>query len=186
MNLKSGKDENPNFITFLFDIIDDFYIEQYIDNTFIIFNSSKTNILYLIYSTKNQTIKSYNLNSFSVIAQIKNAHKENIINFRHHFIKNEKRDLVMSLSYDNNIKIWDIIKMECLINLKNINDNGGILSGCFLIENNNKYIITSNLYNFEPIKIFNFDGIKLKEINNSKENTFFVDIYYDINKLKYA
>ena len=30
-----------------------------------------------------------------------------------------------------------------------------------------------------PIKIFNFNGKKIKEINDSNENTFFIDSFYD-------
>ena len=32
------------------------------------------------------------------------------------------------------------------------------------------------------VKVFNLNGIKIKEINNSNEDTYFIDTYYD-NKL---
>ena len=57
-----------------------------------------------------------------------------------------------------------------------------LLSACFLEENNQIYIISSNFNrngNSENIKIFELNGQKIKEINNSNENTFFIDIYYD-------
>ena len=164
-------------------IANDSLIDQFLDNTFIIFKS-KDKILYLIYSSYNQSIISYNLNSFSVISQIKNAHKKAIINFRYHYYQEEKKDLVMSISFDNNIKIWNISRWECIVNLKNINNSGGILSGCFLHEKNNLYIITSCIYNSEQIKIYNLKGNKLKDINESNENTYFIDTYYDKNQLK--
>ena len=33
--------------------------------------------------------------------------------------------------------------------------------------------------NFESIKVFDFNGKKIKEINDSKDNTIFIDSYYD-------
>ena len=49
-------------------------------------------------------------------------------------------------------------------------------------NNNQNYIITCH-YNFlnvlEPIKIFDFNCKIIKEINNSSEKTYFIDIYFD-------
>ena len=80
------------------------------------------------------------------------------------------------------IIIWNIINFECLINLKNINQFGYIYSACFLNDNNQNFIITTNRNldgDSSPIKIFNFYGQKVKEINDSIDHTFFVDTFYD-------
>jgi len=164
-------------------IADDSLIDQFLDNTFITFKS-KDEILYLVYSSYNQSIISYNLNSFSIISHIKNAHNKPIINFRYHYYQEENMDLIMSISFDNNIRIWNIIQWKCIINLKNINDSGGILSGCFLHDKNDLYIISSCIYNSEQIKIYNLKGNKLKNIDESNENTYFIDTYYDKRQLK--
>jgi len=164
-------------------IAHDSLIDQFLDNTFITFKS-KDKILYLVYSSYNQSIISYNLNSFSIISHIKNAHNKPIINFRYHYYQEENMDLIMSISFDNNIKIWNIIQWKCIINLKNINDSGGILSGCFLHDKNDLYIISSCIYNSEQIKIYNLKGTKLKNIDESNENTYFIDTYYDKRQLK--
>ena len=54
-------------------------------------------------------------------------------------------------------------------------------SVCFLKENNQIFIITSNFYycSSEPIKIFDFNGDLIKEINYSNEKTYFIDSFYD-------
>ena len=183
----SNKNEthiNPIKISLLLEIVNDCHIEHFLDNTFITFKSNISNIIYLIYSTYNQSIISYNLNSFYTIAKIKNAHNKDILNFRHYYYKEEKKDLIMSISYDNNIKIWDNINWDCILNLENINISGGILSSSFLYDNGNIFIISSNFYNSEPIKIFDLKGNKLKEISQSNENTYFIDTYFDDNELK--
>ena len=179
----NNKLKNSINLELSYTIAQDSNIEQFLDNTFIIFKS-KEEILYLIYSSYNQSIISYNLNSFSIISYIRNAHKLDIINFRYHYYQEENIELIMSISFDNNIKIWNIIQWKCIINLENINNNGGILSSCFLNDKNNLYIITSGIYNSEPIKIYSLQGDKLKNINESNDNTYFIDTYYDKKQLK--
>ncbi len=69
--------------------------------------------------------------------------------------------------YDNNLKLWDIT-FNCLVNLKNVNKEGYLFSATVLNNNNQNYIITSNCnysYNCDPIKIFDFNGNKINEIN---------------------
>ena len=59
---------------------------------------------------------------------------------------------------------------------------GILLSACFLEDNNKIYIITSNRNedgNTEYIKIFDLSGQKIKEMNNSNEEIYIIDIFYD-------
>jgi len=185
IKLISDIQDNIN-ISYLFDITNDSFIDYYLDNTFITFKSIKSNFLYLIYSNKYNSIISYNLNDNKKINEIKSAHNYKIKNFRHHIDEINKRDLVISVSYrDNNIKLWDIDLFECILNIKKVNLDGAICSACFLYENYQYFIITSNLCTFfkgniiEPIKVYDFKGNKIKEIKDSKESTFFIDNYYD-------
>ena len=97
----------------------------------------------------------------------------------------------MSASHkDNNIRIFNLNNWQCILNLININKEGILLSACFLNKNNNIYIFisTSNLTQNSisgPIKIFDLNGQKIYEINNSNENTLFIDSYYDTLLSKY-
>jgi len=73
--------------------------------------------------------------------------------------------------------------LECILNLTNINKFGRIKPACSLYYEKKNYIVSSNCYNdniSDPIKIFDFKGNKLKEINNSEEVIKIIDIYYDI------
>jgi WD40 repeat protein len=141
-----------------------------------------TDILYLIYSNKHKSIIFYNLIDFKKINEIKKAHHKYIINFRHYLDKQNKRDLIISVSKDNNIKLWNVNNYECLYNFTNINKNGNILSACFLNDNNQIFIVTSNYTEKsypDPIKVFDFNGNQIKKINKSNELTVFIDTYYD-------
>ena len=176
-------DSNPNNLIFLKNLVEDSYSSICLDNIFSIFKSINE-ILYLIYSNNKKSIILYNLLNNQKISEIKNAHKDFILSFRHYLDRINNIDLIMSISSnDNNIRLWKITSLECILNLTNINNFGKLETACFLYYENKNYILTSNC-NYknisEPIKIYDFKGNKIKEINNSNEITKFIDIYYDI------
>ena len=161
------------------------YASQTFDNSFIAFNS-KNDGLYLIYATDLNSKIIYDLINNQNINEIKEAHKSNITNFKYLLDKYNKKDLFLSISSDdNNLKLWNICNFQCIVNLKKINKIGKLLSSCFLDYKKQVYMITCN-YNpdgaCEPIKIFDLKGNKIKEINNSNNKTFYIDIYYETNK----
>ena len=174
-----------NDIKLLNDLTKDSYSDYILDNTFTLFKSID-DIIYLIYSNINKSIISYDILKYKKTMEIKNAHKRDITNFRHFLDKVNKRDLMISISLsDNNLKLWNISNFECLINLENINKSGRLFSACLMSENNAIYIITSCAYgNNESIKIFNMESNKIKELNDSTENVYYIDTYYDNILLK--
>lgn len=177
--------KNPKDIKLLYDLTEDSYSNYILDDSFIIFNSID-NILYLIYLTNHNQIIIFNFNEKQKISELKHYHKHYITGFKHFFDKKNKRDLIMSISSeDNNIIIWDIKNLNCILNIVNINKGGVLHSACFLNDKDNYYIVTSNCaqspfyINFDPIKIFDSTGKLFKEINGSNEKTFYIDTYYD-------
>ena len=156
------------------------------DNVFTTFYSVN-GILYLVYPTKYFSIILYDIINKNIIVEIKNAHKSYIIEFRHYLYKTkikEKKDLILSISEDNNIKIWDVNNIECIFNIFPYT-KGQINSSCFLYDNNkNELLIISsnfseNTSDLESIKIFNLKGEEIKKINDSKYITIFIDSFYD-------
>ena len=197
MNIDQSKKENPNNnknnsnpkdIKFYKNLIEDSFAYSLVNDPFCVFKSINNNILYLMYSNHNKSIISYDIVNNKKITEIKNAHEIYVTNLMYYADKLNKRDLILSIScYNNNLKIWDLKNMECLINLVKINQNGFLFSACILNHNNLNYIVTSNAnYKeiYENIKIFNFNGDKIKEINNSNEQTYSIASYYDNNLKK--
>ena len=181
-NIKNkNKDTKPKDIHFLNDLVKDSFAKFCLDNTFSVFKSIN-NLFYLIYTNKNKSIISFDIMDNKKVIEIKNAHEQYITNFRHYCDKINKRDLLITISgEDNNIKLWNINSFDCLLDIKNINKNGFLDSACFLTDNNKNYIISSNV-NYttcEAIKVFDFKGNKIKEIANSNDTTIFIDSYYD-------
>ena len=187
--LKSINFNNQKFpsplvnIAFKKDIVSDSYIDEIgVDNIFIVFDSID-NILYLVYANNDFSIIFYHLIDNKKINEIKKAHDYYISNFRHYFDKNEKRDLILSISgFDNTIKLWNINKLECILTINEIYKSGEMTSGCFINENNNIYIVVCHDYFMgkpKQIKVFDLKGKKIKQIKDSNKRTFFVDNYYD-------
>ena len=176
---------NPANINISFDVVES-YINESLDYSFLVFNSIN-DILYLIYSNLDNSIISYNLIENKKIIEIKNSNYWSYItNFRHYLDQIEKRDLIMSISYDNTIKIWNVNNWECLFNISYINKVGYLYSACFINDNNQIYIISSNYYldnSSEFMKVYDLKGNLIKcNALSYNDNTCFIDSYYD-NKL---
>ena len=178
---------NPNSIKLISELTEDSYSNVTSDNSFTVFKSIN-DILCLIYSNKNKSIICHDLVRKKKICEIKSHHKENINNFRHYLDEKNKRDLIISLSNkDNNLKIWNINNWECLLNLSEVYNVGYLFSACLLKEGENFYIVTSNcnlLGDSESIHIYDFNGNKIIDLEDSNELTYFIDIYYDKNMSK--
>ena len=161
----------------------DSYSEHYSVNKFSVFKSYN-NIFYLVYSTKNKSIIFHDLINNKKISDIKNAHSNNISYLLHFFDEINKKEYILSCSYeDNNLKLWDLNNLENLLCLININSQGGLRSASILKDTGQNYIITSNCQYLDeisdPLKVYDFKGNKVKEIEDSNETTFFIDSFYD-------
>ena len=176
---------NPSKIQFYKDLTNNSYCKYWYDNSFSLFKSFN-NIFYIVYANKFYSIIFLNLTTNKIIIEIKNAHKNYITHFSHCFDEINKRDLLISLSDDDNdLKLWNINNFECILNIKN---GISFSSACFLKDHNQYYIVTcndNNKYgNINPIKIFDLKGNKIKEINYLNDSTYFIDTYYDKNLSK--
>ena len=190
MNEKKPNDNtiNPENIHCLKNITIDSYALMGLDNSICIFKSINE-ILYLIFSDINLSIICFDLNDDKKIIEIRNAHNNDITNYRHCLDKKHKRDLLLSLSFeDNNIKIWQVNDWRCLADLQNVYTAGYLKSSCFLNDTNDIYIITSNSGETDligPIKIYDLNGNYIKEMKDSNDDTIFIDTFYDNKISKY-
>ena len=178
------KKTHPERVSYLKDITKDSFSYFYLDNTFTVFTSIN-NILTLVYSTKEKFIIFFDLIDNKKISVIKGAHKELITNIRHSLDINKKRDLILTISYDSNIKLWDYNNLECLTDIIDIYNNGYLFSACFFKAKNILNIIASNYSeNNDALKVYDLKGNFIKKINESNGGVNCIDSYYDINKTK--
>ena len=146
-------------------------------DTFNVFESIDK-ILYLIYANKYGSIISYNLINFEKINEIKKAHNSVISSFKYCLDIINKRDLILSISSnENSIKLWDTKTWECIIKIEDIFKRSNVQSGFIFINNAQINII---LNNYNSIKVFDLNKNLIKEINiDSGDDILYIDNYYD-------
>ena len=148
---------------------------------YVIFTSIN-NILYLVYASGDFSIACYDLINNKKINEIKNCHSKHILNIEHIYEKENKKNLILSLSNDNNIKLWDIDNLECILNIKSkIGDDWKSVydvnsSCCFLQDKNKAYIVMSRDCD-EMIEIYDIKGNIIKKFGESKFQTKICSLY---------
>jgi hypothetical protein len=140
-------------------------------------------ILLVFISRINYSIVSYNLIDNKKIFEITKTNRT-LNEIKHFLDKNNKRDLVSSISmHDNNIKVWNFNNLECILNIEFRIGNFflNLNSVCFLNNGNDIHLILSsiNMPQTQLIHIYNLRGNKIKELNNNKLQNYFVDTFYD-------
>ena len=161
------------------------YIPYTITNTFASFCSLKNDLL-LVYATKNKSIECFDLIKQKFHKTVLNAHNGLILTIRHYCPTNIIKDLILSGSNDYCVKIWDIGTWSCICNINKIYQKGNMYSVCILFDEFQKesYIFTSS--DSDYIKIWDFKGNFIKNINKTNNNeNYFIDTYYDNREYKY-
>lgn len=187
--------KTPKNIKFSSDLIKNSFAGYSYEDSFIVFKSID-DIHQIVYATKEKSIISYDLNNKKELFRKYKVHKNFITNFKYIYDEDNNRDIIISISKkDNNIKIWNANSdgWELISEIANVNNNHFLYSACFIKCDNNINIITSNGKNlqtnpsneiFENIKLYNLNGELIKEINDTNDCTYFIDIYYDTNLSK--
>ena len=182
---KTNKGNIPQNINFIGELCNNSYSDFGLDYTFTVFNS-KENIVHLVYTTNEIQLIFLDLTEMKLLKKIEKAHSRFISNIHHFYDDKENIDIIMTISYENNnIKLWDLSTYDAILNIKKANASSLLLSACFLKYNNINCIVSSNgdlntkIKKFSPIKLFDFKGNTILEINESNYNTNFITTYYD-------
>jgi WD40 repeat protein len=175
---------NPEEISFINNLAEDSFSNSLSINSFIVFKTINE-ILCLAYTNENKSIITYSLDNNKKINEIKNAHRYYICDLRYYLDEIHHRDLVLSISLDdNNIKVWDINNLECLLSLDNIYKKKSLITACFYRSKKQNYIITGINNDYDPIKMINLENLRTQKLLDSKDKIYFIDYYYDKNSSK--
>lgn len=206
INIKYDKDEfnDPKNINFSSDIIRNSFANYSYENSFTVYESQNKN-LQIVYATKDKSIISQCINTNKANGKNKGsyyddkigkgftqnkAHKNFITNIKYYFDEINNLEIIMTTSKkDNIIKLWKVNNGCELYNEIKANNSNFLFSACFFKQNNESYIITSNgktlqqnqeIENFESLKLFKLNKKEpFKQISDSEDCTYFVDIYHD-------
>ena len=176
------------------------HIRALIDGTFDLFKSIKNENI-LVFSNledfNNFSLIFYDIKLQQINTKVSKAHNDRIYTCRHFFDKITKSDLVITSSFDRWIKVWNVTNNYTLVYKKkpdyDFKENTYLLSENLLYYNQKNYLITSayEIYSqgyeilFYSIDKTNDDiNNKKLTIENSKDNTNYLGVYYD-NEIPY-
>ena len=179
-SLSNKNKDDPKYIKFFKNLVKN----PVVIKNLIVFKSIYDEFI-MIYQDENSSIVSYNLVDYKKLIEIKNSNKY-INEIKYYLDESYKRDLVVIISMErNNIKLWNANTWDLILNIdyKIGNFYLNLNSICFLKNKNNIYLVAScvNLPDIQLIHIYDLNGNKVKEINDTKSKSNYVDTFYDTN-----
>ena len=181
---------NPNNLKLLKEIADNANVLKINHpNLFTVFISTKNEPLLIYINNLNNSLYIYDLEKNKNIKIIKNAHNNSILCIRYFYDILLKRDLIITSSFDNSIKVFDLSNnYQNILTIKNAHENSDsyknfwINSICLVLIENKMYVL-SCCNDDNHLKLWEFNG-NLKKNYIECKYVNFINIYYDKNKNK--
>ena len=128
---------NPKKFTFYKTISIDLFNINYYNNRACIFTYSKDNNIYIVYRTKSFDLECYSIIKEKKFILIKKLHKTSFESCRQFYDKINNRNLILTSSFDEHIKIinFEIEKSEIIIDLNLESNVISIINTACLINN---------------------------------------------------
>jgi len=121
------------------------------------------------------------LNNNKELKKINNSHNKGM-----HCIKYfdySLYDIILSTSYNDDIKIWNYNECLNILTISNIfNESNGVYSSCIIFDENISHIFCVGEYNY--IKVYDATGNLYKNIGNNNEYRRYIDIC-ELNEKRY-
>ena len=140
----------------------------------------------LCWATDEKTIELFDLEKETPIKTKKDAHTKDIYCCRHFLDIKTNSDLLISSSYDNSIKVWNVENMDSpIVSIDKPHSSGFIFSCCVLSHEklNENYILSSA--DNDAIKVFDFKGKLIKEGIKFNGYINLLSTYYDKKEDKF-
>ena len=163
-------------------------LNAFIDKTFDVFKSLQNE--YFLICSYSDNYKDYALLCIEITKQQimymkENAHSERIFTCNHFLDEFDKRDLIITGSFDRTIKIWELKNGFKLLYKKRPDykfvENTYLLSECLLGYNNNIYLIASAYeINSSGYNMLYYNLLNLKKytvLPNSQDNTNYLSTF---------
>ena len=174
-------DFNPQYIKCIKKISDSFGNYHCYVYDGICFFISKNNEYVLGYiDSTYKSIIYYDINNDKEIKRINNAHENYIYIIKYYDY--HLYDIILSSSYNNDVKIWNYNESLNILTINNIFNNNYVFSSALLFDNNSFYVLCPG-YN-DYIKVYNSSGNLYKNLGNNDEDRRYIEID-EINENKY-
>jgi hypothetical protein len=172
---------NPESFIYITDICQNSHTSNSIDSTFCVFRtlSGKSYVAWGTGTVNGFKIEIYDLSLQKIIKTIDTNFNELIYCCRHFLDRNNKKDYLISSSYDKSIKVFSINEnYKNILTIKNVCNTTYLYSVLILSEKHEKknYIISS--CPCEEMRVFSFTGEPLRSFGSKSESTYFIDVFY--------
>ena len=158
----------------------------YVYDSICIFHSQdKEHVLgYIDANSQNKSIIFYNIIKLNEIKRINNAHNKTIhcIKYYDYYLY----DLILSSSYNDDIKIWNYNNCDNILTISQIfNETNGVFSSCIVLNENNENLLhIFCVGEYDYIKIYDSTGNFFKNIGKNDERRRDIDLF-KLNEKKY-
>ena len=174
---------NPDKVKYIKQISNNFYnyASYCYDGLCYFVSKNKENILAFIdKNSEGRSIIFYDIDKNNEIKKFNNAHNSYILTIKHY--NWDEYDLIISTSYNNDIKLWNFNDGSSILLIQNIfTTYKYVFSACLIFDEKNfKIYCVGNTNNY--IKIYNSNGTFIKEFGNSNECRCYIDSFIIDNK----
>jgi WD40 repeat protein len=178
INTTTSESNCPNLVIRK-ELVKNVLIRINLDNLFTVFNS-KDNKNVLVYPKGERQVDVYDIDDDASLRSFQ-AFDENINQCRYFYDPIFNRDLIISAG-DNAVKVWSINNFKKLVDIEKVYKSKSEISSVLVLSHETarkNYIVVSDYsINMNPIKIYDFNGDKLRHIDVNLTVTY-LTYHYD-------
>ncbi len=169
---------NPQKLKFKKDITDKLQKSYTIDSVFCAFTTFDARS-FVAWGCPTYTVEVYDLIHDKLLKSL-SGFNQHIYITRHFFDKALKKDYLLSTSYSRSCKIWDCQDFSNILTLQNCHTGSYLYSGLLVFDPlHSESPLCLTVAPNENIKVWDFQGTLITQINTTADYTYFLNIWYD-------
>jgi len=178
---KLNKDKfnsNPKNFIYKKDITDKLQKSYTIDSVFCAFTTFDGKC-YIAWGCPTFTVEVYDLIQDKLVKSL-TGFSQHIYITRHFFDKIPKKDYLLSTSYSKICKVWDCQNFSNIVTIKNCHTGAYLYSGLIIFDSS--FVSSPLVLTVAPnenIKVWDFEGVLVNQINTSTDYTYYLNVWYD-------
>jgi len=175
---KSKYYSNPQNLKFKKDITDKLQKSYTIDSVFCAF-STFDGRSYVAWGCPTFTVEVFDLLQDKLVKSL-SGFNQHIYITRHFFDKATKKDYLLSTSYSKSCKIWDCQDFSNILTIQNCHTGSYLYSGLLIFDpQNSDSPLALTVAPNENIKVWDFKGALVNQINTTTDYTYYINVWYD-------
>lgn len=175
---KSKFNSNPQKLKFKKDITDKLQKSYTIDSVFCAFTTFDGRS-YVAWGCPTFTVEIFDLLQDKLIKSL-SGFNQHIYITRHFFDNMKKKDYLLSTSYSKSCKIWDCQDFSNVLTIQNCHSGSYLYSALLIFDPQfSESPLALTVAPNENIKVWDFKGQVVNQINATADYTYFLNVWYD-------